>query len=102
LVARGRCSERLAGAEAYLPILDALEDLMRDDPGQAIRSALENLQQKVYGVVTTYNRPFSKGDHEAISENLVITGEVQNAQVTYAYREDEKQAIVGRKQFDKK
>src|SRR5512141_1090031 len=37
LVARGRCSERLAGAEAYLPILDALEDLLNEDPGGAIR-----------------------------------------------------------------
>ena len=41
LVARGRCSERLAGAEAYLPVLDALEDLLRDDPGEAIHDALE-------------------------------------------------------------
>ena len=41
LVARGRCSERLAGAEAFLPILDALEDLLRDDPGDAIRKSLE-------------------------------------------------------------
>ncbi|HET9685089.1 MAG TPA: serine/threonine-protein kinase, partial [Gemmatimonadaceae bacterium] len=29
LVARGRCSERLAGTEAYLPILEALESLTR-------------------------------------------------------------------------
>jgi tetratricopeptide (TPR) repeat protein len=28
-VARGRCSERLAGSEAYLPVLDALETLLR-------------------------------------------------------------------------
>jgi predicted ATPase len=28
-IARGRCSERLAGTEAYLPLLDALEDLLR-------------------------------------------------------------------------
>ncbi|MEO8577220.1 MAG: protein kinase [Gemmatimonadales bacterium] len=41
LVARGRCSERLAGAEAFLPILDALEDLLKEDPGGAIRKALE-------------------------------------------------------------
>jgi tetratricopeptide (TPR) repeat protein len=41
LVARGRCSERLAGAEAYLPILDALEDLLRDDPAGLIKSALD-------------------------------------------------------------
>ena len=30
-IARGRCSERLAGSEAYLPILEALEDLLRGD-----------------------------------------------------------------------
>jgi tetratricopeptide (TPR) repeat protein/predicted Ser/Thr protein kinase len=28
-VARGRCSERLAGTEAYLPLLEALENLLR-------------------------------------------------------------------------
>ena len=32
LVGRGRCSERLAGAEAYLPVLEVLEDL---SPGAA-------------------------------------------------------------------
>ena len=31
LVARGHCSERLAGSEAYLPVLDALADLLRSD-----------------------------------------------------------------------
>ncbi|HEX6573642.1 MAG TPA: protein kinase [Gemmatimonadaceae bacterium] len=41
LVARGRCSERLAGAEAYLPILDAIEDLLKDDPGGVIHAAFE-------------------------------------------------------------
>ncbi|HZK77796.1 MAG TPA: protein kinase [Gemmatimonadaceae bacterium] len=41
LVARGRCSERLAGAEAFLPILDALEDLLSEDPGGAIRTAFQ-------------------------------------------------------------
>ena len=40
LVARGRCSERLAGAEAYLPILDALEDLLQDDPGGVIHDVV--------------------------------------------------------------
>ena len=41
LVARGRCSERLAGAEAYLPILDAIEDLLKDDPGNVIEAAFD-------------------------------------------------------------
>jgi tetratricopeptide (TPR) repeat protein len=35
VVAAGRCSERLAGAEAYLPVLDALDGLVRADSGAA-------------------------------------------------------------------
>jgi TolB-like protein len=34
-LARGRCSERLAGTEAYLPILEALESLLHGDGGKA-------------------------------------------------------------------
>ena len=30
-IARGRCSERLAGSEAYLPVLEALENLLQSD-----------------------------------------------------------------------
>ena len=33
IIARGRCSERLAGSEAYLPFLEALENLVRSDSG---------------------------------------------------------------------
>jgi predicted ATPase len=32
LIARGRCSERLAGAEAYLPFLEALDSLVSGSP----------------------------------------------------------------------
>jgi len=32
-IARGRCSERLAGAEAYLPLLEALESLLESEAG---------------------------------------------------------------------
>jgi serine/threonine protein kinase/tetratricopeptide (TPR) repeat protein len=32
VIARGRCSERLAGTEAFLPILEALESAVRSDP----------------------------------------------------------------------
>ncbi len=35
LVARGHCSERLAGAEAYLPVIEALGDLLRGRAGGA-------------------------------------------------------------------
>jgi DNA-binding winged helix-turn-helix (wHTH) protein/tetratricopeptide (TPR) repeat protein len=35
-VAQGRCSERLAGSEAYLPILEALEGLLRSSAGKVL------------------------------------------------------------------
>ena len=35
-IARGRCSERLAGTEAYLPILEALESLLRHEPSESV------------------------------------------------------------------
>ena len=38
IIARGRCSERLAGSEAYLPFLEALESLVRtEEQGTAAR-----------------------------------------------------------------
>lgn len=89
------------GYDSLLLLAAAMEQAKSTD-GPAVRAALENLQEKVYGVITTYDHPYTKDDHEAISDALVITGEVQNGHVTYAYREDEKQAIVGRKQAAKK
>ncbi len=38
LIARGQCSERLAGAEAYAPVIEALTDLVRgDESGSVVR-----------------------------------------------------------------
>src|SRR5579862_8695512 len=39
-VARGRCSERLAGAEAYVPLLEALDSLARGDALEPVVNAL--------------------------------------------------------------
>lgn len=41
LVGRGNCSERRADTEAYLPIFDALEDLMRKDASGAIQRLMQ-------------------------------------------------------------
>jgi tetratricopeptide (TPR) repeat protein len=41
VVARGRCSERLAGSEAYLPILDALDGLIDSELGEAAGELLK-------------------------------------------------------------
>jgi predicted ATPase len=39
-IARGRCSERQASASAYLPIVDALADLIRGETGEAVSRLL--------------------------------------------------------------
>jgi branched-chain amino acid transport system substrate-binding protein len=60
--------------------------------GPKVKEALENLKTPVEGVVTTYNKPFSKGDHEAITANIPVFGEVKGTRVVYAYPEDFKKA----------
>jgi branched-chain amino acid transport system substrate-binding protein len=58
--------------------------------GPQIRAALEDLKDPIDGVVTTYNKPFSKTDHEAITMNMPVIGTVKDGQVVYAYDEDAK------------
>jgi branched-chain amino acid transport system substrate-binding protein len=60
--------------------------------GPKIKAALEDLKTPVEGVVTTYNRPFTKTDHEAITANIPVFGEVKGQRVVYAYPEDQKKA----------
>lgn len=60
--------------------------------GPKIKAALEDLKAPVDGVVTTYNKPFSKTDHEAITANIPVFGEVKGQRVVYAYPDDFKKA----------
>jgi branched-chain amino acid transport system substrate-binding protein len=60
--------------------------------GVKIKDALENLKTPVEGVVTTYNKPFTKDDHEAITSNIPVFGEVKGQRVVYAYEADQKKA----------
>ena len=56
--------------------------------GRKIREALENLNEKVEGVVTTYDHPYSKTDHEAITNNIPVFGEVKDGRVQPSHPED--------------
>ena len=58
--------------------------------GPKVKTALENLSAKVDGVVTVYDKPFSKADHEAVTPNIPVLGEVKAGKVVYAYQEDMK------------
>jgi len=60
--------------------------------GPKVKAALEDLKTPVEGVVTTYNKPFTKTDHEAITANIPVFGEVKGQRVVYAYEADFKKA----------
>jgi len=47
-VARGRCSERLAGSEAYLPLLEALESLLHGEAGVSMAGVLKRVAPTWY------------------------------------------------------
>lgn len=53
--------------------------------GSRVREALENLKAQVEGVITTYERPFSRSDHEAFDiPGQVVMGEVRGGRVVRA------------------
>ena len=56
--------------------------------GPKILAALESLNAPVDGVVMTYNKPFSKTDHEAIKAKDVVMGVVENGKVEFLNAED--------------
>jgi branched-chain amino acid transport system substrate-binding protein len=60
--------------------------------GPKIKAALEDLKTPVEGVVTTYTKPFSAKDHDAITANIPVFGEVKGQRVVYAYPDDFKKA----------
>lgn len=51
LVGRGHCSERLADTEAYLPVIDALGDLLRGDTGATVAGLMKVVAPTWYAQV---------------------------------------------------
>ncbi len=62
--------------------------------GPAIKESLEGKMKPYYGVVTTYDRPFSATDKDAITRNVLIMGVVQDGRVTFAYPEDARRNFI--------
>jgi branched-chain amino acid transport system substrate-binding protein len=52
--------------------------------GVKVREALENLKEKLEGVVKTYDHPFSHDDHEAIKPGDAVIGMVKDGHVRRA------------------
>lgn len=66
----------------------------RSTDGDAIRRALESLDSRYQGAVTSYERPFSNADHDAITANMMVIGKVTEGRVDYAYREDQRRSAL--------
>ena len=67
--------------------------------GPALKNALENIPKTYYGVVSTYEKPFSLNDKDAVTANMLVMGMVKNGAITFAYPEDAKRNLnIQRKQ----
>ncbi len=97
-----RMSSAVSAAQGYDAMLILAAAIRQADSteGTKIRAALEDLKGRIPGVVSTYERPFAKSDHEAVTASMVTMGEVRQGIITFAYKEDEKAAIVGRKRVN--
>jgi branched-chain amino acid transport system substrate-binding protein len=89
-----RMDSPVSAAQGYdsIYLLAAAIKQANSTDGVKIREALENLQTPVEGVVTTYNKPFTKTDHDAITANIPVFGEVKGGRVVFAYPQDQKDA----------
>jgi branched-chain amino acid transport system substrate-binding protein len=89
-----RIDSPVSAAQGYdsIYLLAAAIQQANSTEGPKIKAALEDLKTPVVGVVTTYNKPFSAKDHEAITANIPVFGEVKGQRVVYAYPDDQKKA----------
>jgi branched-chain amino acid transport system substrate-binding protein len=89
-----RIDSPVSAAQGYdsIYLLAAAIKQANSTDGPKIKAALEDLKAPVEGVVTTYNKPFTTKDHEAITANIPVFGEVKGQRVVYAYGDDQKKA----------
>jgi branched-chain amino acid transport system substrate-binding protein len=82
----GRMPSAVSAAQGYdsLYLLAAAIKQAGSTEGPKIAAALENLKEPLEGVVTTYNKPYSHDDHEAINFENTQFGEVRGGRVVHA------------------
>ncbi len=90
--AKDRIPSPVSAAQGYdsMYLLAAAIKQAGSTEGPKIKAALEDLKEPVVGVVASYNKPFSKADHEAITASMPVIGTVKDGRVVYAYPEDHK------------
>jgi branched-chain amino acid transport system substrate-binding protein len=81
----------VSAAQAYdaMMLLAAAINQAKSLDGPEIKKALESLKRVVYGTITNYQAPFSSSNHEAVTEQIAVMGEIRDGDVAFAYKEDE-------------
>jgi branched-chain amino acid transport system substrate-binding protein len=82
----GRMPSPVSAAQGYdsIYLLAAAIKQAGTTDGPKVRAALENLNDKIDGVVTVYSKPFTKDNHEAITADMPVFGEVKDGRVVQA------------------
>ncbi len=77
--------------------LRAMVGTTDDFSGPALNHLLENLRRRDVGIVTTYDKPLSGSDHDAIAVNMLWLAVGRHGERAHFYSDDEKRAsLIGR------
>jgi Protein kinase domain/AAA ATPase domain len=68
VIARGRCSERLAGAEAYLPLIEALENLLHGPSHASVVRAFQTLAPTWFALVATAAGSAARASGQSVTQ----------------------------------
>jgi branched-chain amino acid transport system substrate-binding protein len=93
----------MAAAQSYDAVhlmLRALFQTRGNTSGPALKAALEDLKDPYRGVVSTFDRPFSKDDHDAFSDRMIWLGEWRGGRIVYHYPGDARLSAVLRRKGD--
>jgi branched-chain amino acid transport system substrate-binding protein len=99
----GRIWSLMAAGQSYDAMhlmLFALFQTRGDTSGKALKDALENQLRPYYGVVTTYDKPFSSTDHDAYSLNMLWLAVWRQGEVQFHYPSDARQSAAVRRKSD--
>jgi branched-chain amino acid transport system substrate-binding protein len=82
----GRMPSAVSAAQGYdsVYLLAAAIKQAGTTDGPKVAAALESLNEKIDGVITTYDKPYSHVDHEAINFDNTHFGEVRGGRVVLA------------------
>ncbi|HYC47392.1 MAG TPA: ABC transporter substrate-binding protein [Burkholderiales bacterium] len=91
-----RIPSAIAAAQTFdaVYLLKSAIEQAQSVAGEALCDALENLERRLDGVVMRYQKPFARGDHEAITTNVPVIGVVRDRRMTFWSEEDRQTAQI--------